>query len=170
MGTREYNESPPDIHTENPNDPIFGVTKAAKDGKDVSRNGDKRKRVLGSLYLRSLVRLLRRGKCYTFSIDLARSETYFSMMQDVTYALDDIQPNQTTLPSKPAVLRIWGGINFCPRNQLLAESKPVINTDWVTYTFEFTPNINTKAISVRSIYKTLCIGSLFWAHSTRQCL
>ena len=159
-GTREFNESPPDIHTENPNDPIFGVTKAAKDGKTylgmVTRENESWESVS-----QKLSTPLETGKCYTFSIDLARSETYFSMMQDVTYALDDIQPNQTTLSSKPAVLRIWGGINFCPRNQLLAESKPVINTDWVTYTFEFTPNINTKAISLEAFYKTPVLDPYF---------
>lgn len=159
-GTREFNESPPDIHTENPNDPIFGVTKAAKDGKTylgmVTRENESWESVS-----QKLSAPLETGKCYTFSIDLARSETYFSMMQDVTYASDDTQPIQTTPPSKPAVLRIWGGINYCPRNQLLAESKPVTNTDWVTYTFEFTPNINTKAISLEAFYKTPVLDPYF---------
>lgn len=159
-GTREFNESPPDIHTENPNDPIFGVTKAAKDGKTylgmVTRENESWESVS-----QKLSAPLETGKCYTFSIDLARSETYFSMMQDVTYASDDTQPIQTTPPSKPAVLRIWGGINYCPRNQLLAESKPVTNTDWETYTFEFTPNINTKAISLEAFYKTPVLDPYF---------
>lgn len=159
-GTREFNESPPDIHTENPNDPIFGVTKAAKDGKTylgmVTRENESWESVS-----QKLSEPLEAGKCYTFSIDLARSETYFSMMQDVTYATGEKQLNQSAPPSKPAVLRIWGGINYCPRNQLLAESEPVTNTEWVTYTFEFTPNIKTKAISLEAFYKTPVLDPYF---------
>ena len=159
-GTREFNESPPDIHTENPNDPIFGVTKAAKDGHTylgmVTRENETWESVSQKLSMP-----LETGKCYTFSIDLARSETYFSMMQDVTYASGDTQTNQSAPPSKPAVLRIWGGINYCPRNQLLAESSPITNTEWETYTFEFTPNINTKAISLEAFYKTPVLDPYF---------
>lgn len=151
------NETPPDIHTENPNDPIFGVTKAASDGETylgiVTRENETWESVS-----QKLDQPLEAGKCYTFSIDLARSETYFSSM-----GKDDSVSDQkkATPPSKPAVLRIWGGVNYCPRNQLLAESVPITNTNWKTYTFEFTPNINTRAISLEAFYKTPVLDPYF---------
>jgi len=150
-------ETPPDIHTENPNDPIFGVTKAASNGETylgiVTRENETWESVS-----QKLDQPLEAGKCYTFSIDLARSETYFSAMGKDEYSKDVKVSNP---PSKPSVLRIWGGVNFCPRNQLLAESEPITNTTWKTYTFEFTPNINTKAISLEAFYKTPVLDPYF---------
>ena len=150
-------QTPPDIHTENPNDPIFGVTKAASDGETylgiVTREDESWESVS-----QKLDQPLEAGKCYTFSIDLARSETYFSSMGQDDRVLDQ---KNAKLSSKPAVLRIWGGVNFCPRNQMLAESDPVTNTAWETYTFEFTPNINTKAISLEAFYKTPVLDPYF---------
>ena len=150
-------QTPPDIHTENPNDPIFGVTKAASDGETylgiVTRADETWESVS-----QKLDQPLEAGKCYTFSIDLARSETYTSSM-----GFDDKVTDQkkASPPSKPAVLRIWGGVNYCPRNQLLAESVPITNTSWKTYTFELTPNINTKAISLEAFYKTPVLDPYF---------
>ncbi len=160
-GTREFRgETPPDIHTKNLNDPIFGVTKAASDGNTylgmVTRENETWESVS-----QKLSQPLESGKCYTFSIDLAMSETYFSSMPHDSYKSSAPHPSKTTPPSKPAVLRIWGGINFCPRNQLLAESEPITNTKWITYTFEFTPNINTKAISLEAFYKTPVLDPYF---------
>ena len=108
---------------------------------------------------------LEAGKCYTFSIDLARSENYHNTMPSGPYKQSQ-DPTKVKISSKPAVLRIWGGINYCPRNQLLAESKPVTNTGWQTYTFEFTPNINTKAISLEAFYKTPVLDPVSYTHLT----
>lgn len=161
-GSREFRgESPPDIHTENPSDLIFGVTMAASEGNTylgiVTRENETWESVS-----QKLDQPLEAGKCYTFSIDLARSETYYNIMQTGPYKnKKEIDPEAKILKSKPAVLRIWGGVNYCPRNQLLAESEPVTNTAWKTYTFEFTPNINTKAISFEAFYKTPVLDPYF---------
>ena len=160
-GSSEFrDESPPDIHTQNPEDPIFGVTKAASDGETylgmVTRDNETWESVSQKLEMP-----LESGKCYTFSIDLAKSKTYFKVMDVLEFDTDKPKPTQSSPASKPSVLRIWGGVNYCPRNQLLAESEPITNTDWETYTFEFTPNINTKAISFEAFYKTPVLDPYF---------
>jgi len=160
-GSREFRgESPPDVHTENPDDMIFGVTMAASDG-DTYLGIVTRENETWESVSQKLEQPLEAGKCYTFSIDLARSETYFNIMQTGLYNKKEPDPTAKKLQSKPAVLRIWGGINYCPRNQLLAESEPVTNTNWQTYTFEFTPNINTRAISLEAFYKTPVLDPYF---------
>lgn len=160
-GSREFRgESPPDIHTENPSDLIFGVTMAASEGNTylgiVTRENETWESVS-----QKLDQPLEAGKCYTFSIDLARSQTYYNIMQTGPYDKKEKDPSAKIPQSKPAVLRIWGGVNYCPRNQLLAESEPITNTKWKTYTFEFTPNINTRAISVEAFYKTPVLDPYF---------
>jgi len=160
-GSREFRgESPPDIHTENPEDLIFGVTMAASEG-DTYLGIVTRENETWESVSQKLNQPLEAGKCYTFSVDLARSETYFNIMQTGLYDKKEPDPTSKLLKSKPAVLRIWGGINYCPRNQLLAESEPVTNTSWKTYTFEFTPNINTRAISIEAFYKTPVLDPYF---------
>jgi Carbohydrate binding domain len=59
--------------------------------------------------------------CYSFSLDLAHSKTY----------------NKYNNPIK---LKIWGGKTRCSKDQLLAESKVITHSDWVTYEFTITPN------------------------------
>jgi len=127
-GSREFRgESPPDVHTENPDDMIFGVTMAASEG-DTYLGIVTRENETWESVSQKLSQPLEAGKCYTFSIDLACSDTYFNIMQTGPYDKKIPDPTAKKLKSKPAVLRIWGGISYCPRNQLLAESDPVTNT------------------------------------------
>jgi len=160
-GSREFRgESPPDVHTENPDDMIFGVTMAASEG-DTYLGIVTRENETWESVSQKLSQPLEAGKCYTFSIDLACSDTYFNIMQTGPYDKKIPDPTAKKLKSKPAVLRIWGGISYCPRNQLLAESDPVTNTSWQTYTFEFTPDINMKSISLEAFYKTPVLDPYF---------
>lgn len=88
---------------------------------------------------------LEAGKCYKFTIHLAKAEKYVSRSR-ITNAV----ANYTT----PAVLRIWGGSGFCNERELLAESEPVKNTSWQINTFEFRPKSNIRSITFAAYYKT----------------
>jgi outer membrane protein OmpA-like peptidoglycan-associated protein len=88
---------------------------------------------------------LKSGKCYEFSIFLARSEIYLSPSR-----LNSEKVNYAT----PAKLRIWGGAGFCNRNELLAESSLIVNTRWLEYNFRFEPKQNHTHIVFEAFYKT----------------
>ena len=85
------------------------------------------------------------GKCYKFTIHLARAEKYVSPTRTTR-----TPANYTT----PIVLRIWGGSGFCNDKELLAESKPVNNTSWQINSFEFRPKSNIRSITFEAYYKT----------------
>jgi outer membrane protein OmpA-like peptidoglycan-associated protein len=89
--------------------------------------------------------ILEAGKCYKFTIHLARAPKYISGSR-VTGTL----ANYTT----PAVLRIWGGLGFCNERELLAESTPVSNDSWQIYNFEFRPKGNVRSFTFEAYYKT----------------
>lgn len=89
--------------------------------------------------------MLMAGKCYKFSIHLAKAERYISRTRT-----SGEEANYTT----PIVLRIWGGSGFCNEKELLAESDPVNNTSWQINTFEFKPKSNIRSITFEAYYKT----------------
>jgi hypothetical protein len=121
-------ESPPDVH---PKDGIgaFQVTKEAAHGKTylglVVRDND-----TWEMVSQRLSAPLQAGKCYEFSISLARSEVYMSLSR---------VNNQPMNYATPVKLRIWGGSGYCSRLELLAESALVVNTRWLNYDFRFEP-------------------------------
>lgn len=133
-------ESPPDVQ---PNS-TFSVTKAAQDGDTylgmVVRDNDTWEAVS-----QRLSRPLQKGKCYSFSLHLARSELYLS-----TSRVTDQTANYTT----PAKIRIYGGFNYCDKQFLLAESSLVINTRWLEYNFKFEPIDNYSFLILEVFYKT----------------
>ena len=61
---------------------------------------------------------LKKEECYTFSLDLAHSNTYAGY--------DD-----------PIHLRIWGGQRKCDETQLIFTSPLIESNDWSTYTVTF---------------------------------
>jgi outer membrane protein OmpA-like peptidoglycan-associated protein len=85
------------------------------------------------------------GKCYKFSINLAKAEKYISRTRTTGE-----EANYTV----PIVLRIWGGSGFCNEKELLGESAPVNNTSWQINTFEFKPKSNIRSITIEAYYKT----------------
>lgn len=72
-----------------------------------------------------------KGKTYTFSLDLARSDVYFSVS-----AIDRDSVVQYT---KPVVLRVWGGAAWCDREELLYQTNAVKSTRWERYNLVFSP-------------------------------
>ena len=85
------------------------------------------------------------GKCYKFSINLAKAERYISRTRTTGE-----EANYTV----PIVLRIWGGSGFCNEKELLGESAPVNNTSWQINSFEFKPKANIRSITFEAYYKT----------------
>ncbi len=100
---------------------VWGVNKAPQDGMSylgliTRENGSKES--IGQ----RLSKPLEANTCYTFSVYLARSETY------VGYNL-------------PLRLKIWGSKEYCGKDQLLVSTKAIKHTNWEQYEFQ----IYTKA-------------------------
>ncbi len=139
-----YNETPPDIHGDNTD--FFDVNRKPQDGHTFLGMVTRGKRESWEMVSQQLPQPLLKGKCYEFSIYLARSEKYYSA----------VDPNDSTHQNfnTPAKLRIWGSTSRCKKTQLLAQSGRVKNTVWKKYTFRFKPNRNYYYIMLEAFYKT----------------
>lgn len=95
-----------------------------------------------------LLGTLKAGQCYKFSIALVRSETYLSPTQ--------LSRNMEKNFTEPAVLRVYGGRDYCPNNsddgELLAESIPITNGSWKTYEFIITPQSDLTHIALEAFF------------------
>lgn len=134
-------ETPPDIH---PNG-FWGNNFPAFDGETylgmVVRDNDTYEAVSTNLDAP-----LKGGKCYKFSIYLARSEEYLSRSR-----VTNEQANYTI----PAILEIWGGSSYCKETEFLGETIPVKNTNWKIYTFELSPKKTHTTITLAANYVDL---------------
>lgn len=134
------NETPPDIHPGNfwfnTTPPSHGNTYLGMVVRDNESYEGIAQRLTASL---------RAGKCYKFTIDLAKSPNYVSRSR-----VEDKETNYTT----PAVFRIWGGNGICSEKELLGESAPVNHTDWRTYQFKIKPRSEYKYIMIEAYYKS----------------
>lgn len=135
-------ESPPDTQ---PN-PVFRVSNPASDGASylgmVVRDNDTWESVG-----QRLSRPMKKGACYAFSIDLCRSNSYFSQSR-VKSTTEQV--NYVT----PVKIRIYAGYSPCDKNYLLGESKEVISYRWLEYNFKFEPIGNYTHIVIEAFYKT----------------
>ncbi len=86
---------------------------------------------------------LKVGKCYSFSIALARSEFYYSQSQ---------RTNEPANFVTPCILRIWGGNDPCDKNELLGETTSIRNTNWLEYSFIFNPTERYSNIILEAYY------------------
>lgn len=91
---------------------------------------------------------LKSTKCYSFSIYLARSDTYNSQTMGAT------RPGAMASFTEPAVLRVWGGNGYCGTTQLLGESLPIDHSEWREYVFQIEPEVDLKVITLEAFYKT----------------
>ncbi len=140
------NESAPDVHP----DFIYRVTKEPYHGNSylgmVTRDNETWERVS-----QRLSAPLEAGKCYEFSIYLARSAVYISKSAKARNTEHrDVDVNYTT----PIKLRIWGGVGPCARTQLLAESNIIKNTRWLRFDFRFNPDYTLSYITLEAFYNT----------------
>ncbi|MFK7933682.1 MAG: OmpA family protein [Saprospiraceae bacterium] len=135
-------ESPPDVHPTH--DAAFNVNRAPFSGDTylglVVRDNDTNEAVG-----QRLKRPIEAGKCYEFSIALARSDSYISLSRKTSEEV-----NYTT----PAKLRIYGGNNYCVKAEMLAESSLVKNTRWLVYNFRIEPQKTHKYIVLEAYYNT----------------
>jgi hypothetical protein len=88
---------------------------------------------------------LEAGKCYKFTVHLARAPRYVSKSH-----ITHMDANYTT----PIVLRIWGGSGPCDDRELLAQTDAVSNTNWQLYALEFNPKLKIRFITLEAYYKT----------------
>ena len=135
-------ESAPDIH---PKD-FWSNTKQASDGNTylgmVTRDNDSWESVS-----QGLASPLKAGQCYSFSVQLSKSERYISGSRQ------NVGSKRSYNYTTPAVFRLWGGYGYCGTVELLAESVPVKNSEWKTYTFKLSPKANYKYITFEAFYK-----------------
>jgi len=134
-------ETPPDIHPDN----LWGNTLEPNHGRTYLGMVVRVNETWESVSQR-LNELLRKDVCYDFSVDLARSDNYWSKLDQE----DLYESNFKT----PTVLRIWGGTAFCDKEQLLAESKAINHDSWKTYDFTIKPKTNFRYITLEAFYKT----------------
>ena len=77
---------------------------------------------------------LKSNECYSFTVDLAHSNTYAGYKE-------------------PLRLRIWAGKNKCDKGQLIAETDVIENRDWETHSFEFTAEKAYRYIIIEAFHK-----------------
>ncbi len=133
-------ESPPDTHPAG----NFEVVKPAFDGATYLGMVVRDNETWESVSQR-LSQPLQAGQCYNFTIMLARSELYVSVSQ-----ASGQDANYTT----PVKLKIYGGFNQCGRDEILGETKEIVNHRWVEYRFKFEPTENFTHITFEAFYKT----------------
>ena len=119
-------ESPADVHPSGE----FGVEKGAAHGKTylgmVVRDND-----TWECIGQPLPQPLRVDTCYRVDFLACRSPKYISLSRAT---------NQQANYNTPVVIRIWGGYEDKEKEgfEMLAESKPIANTDWEKFELFFT--------------------------------
>lgn len=133
-------ESPPDIQPGS-----FQVSKAPSHGETylglVVRDNDTWEGVA-----QRLSRPLDANQCYEFSLDVCRAELYLSLSRTTGEEVNYVTP---------AKLRIWGGMGYCDKRELLYESALITNTRWLSTTMRFTPKTGGLTfIFIEAYFKT----------------
>lgn len=77
---------------------------------------------------------IKMNECYSFSVDLAHSNTYAGY-------------------NRPLKIRIWMGKRKCEKGQLIAETDFVDHQDFEVYNFEFTAKKTWNYIIIEAFYK-----------------
>src|SRR4029077_746066 len=135
---------PPDIQPalDYKNNPAFGVKEKPYHGKTylgmVVRENGTYERVS-----QRLIKPLRAGKCYSFSIMLCRSDVYLSA-SNLNTGLKQF--------TEPVILRIWGGDSYCNQKQLLAKSNLIKNTEWEWYDFQIKVESDLQYFELEAYY------------------
>jgi len=133
-------ESAPDIQPGQ-----FGVTKLAQHGNTYLGLVVRQKETWEGVSQR-MSRPMEKGKCYEFSIYLARAEFYLSPVSTETRDSSNF--------ITPAKLRIYGGFSPCDKQYLLAETKEIISHRWLEYKFKLEPIANYTHITFEAFYRT----------------
>lgn len=133
-------ESEPDVQPSGE----FGVTMLPQDGDTylglVVRDNSTWERVS-----QRLSGPMEGGKCYEFSIYLAKSPQYLSQSRVTEEKVNYV---------RNAKLRIYGGFSPCHRQQLLAESPLISSYNWRQFNFKFEPTDDFTYITFEAFYQT----------------
>ena len=133
-------ESPADTHPSGQ----FEVTKPAIEGNTylgmVVRDNDTWERVSQRLRVP-----IQAETCYSFNVNLCRSELYVSPSRETMSETNYV---------KPIKLIIWGGGEHCDKRERLAESPIIRNTTWQPYIFKFEPKFTHTHITFEAFYET----------------
>ena len=143
-------ESPVDVHPASlfkADSAYFGVNHRAFDGNTYLGMVVRDNETYEAVSQRLQGGPLRAGKCYTFSIYLARESGYYSLSR----TSDSRQPVNYATPAK---LRIFGGMGYCNRGEVIAESAPVKNEEWLQDNFRLEPKRDHSFIVIEAYYKT----------------
>lgn len=134
------NESPPDVHPVEGGD--FKVIQTPVDG-DSYLGMVVRENATAESIGQKLSDTLQAGQCYSFSLQLCRSDVFLSLGR-----LSREMSNYNT----PVMLKIWGGVSPCGKRSLLATSPPIEHLDWKKYTFQFQPEVPLSWISFEAYF------------------
>jgi hypothetical protein len=125
-------QTAPDVHPSMVNGiPIFGVTQQSYHGNTYLGMVHRENGSYESVAQRLKSRLLM-GNIYSFTLSLCTSENYESAIRKGENIVD-------TDFTTPVFLRIWGGIGFCGKQELLAQSPVIDNLGWKEFTFFLEP-------------------------------
>ena len=134
-------ETPPDIHPV-PNS-AFEVDTYPFDGETylgmVTRDNDTWEKVV-----QKLENPIKANTCYSFSVALARSDSYFSVSR---------LTNQPVYFTTPIKLKVYGGNEFCSKEQFLAETDLINHIDWKIYELNFVPEKDFNFILFEVFYE-----------------
>lgn len=132
-------ESEPDIQPK----AMPGVNKRPAEGKTylgmVTRDNDSWESVG-----QKLPKALKAGQCYSFSIQLSKSDYYLSRSR--------VSGNVANY-NIPVRLLIWGGNDPCEKVELLASTELIPHAIWREYTFQFNPTGTYKFISFEAYFQ-----------------
>lgn len=119
-------ETPPDIQPG-----FFEVNLKAQDGKNYLGLATRDNNTWEGVGQR-LDGYLQKDSSYTFSLYLARSNSFISISRTT---------QKETSYTAPTILKIWGVNSQTQQEELLAESAPVSHSEWTLYTFTLKPTV-----------------------------
>ncbi len=132
-------ETPPDIQ---PGE--FGVDLSAADGRNyvslVVRDNETTE-IIGQ----KLTQPMKKDSIYLIRLFVARS---LSMVSPTKSSRESV--NYAT----PAILKIWGGSRDCDKAQLLAQTVPIVNTEWEKIELMLQPGTEITHIFLEACHKT----------------
>ena len=133
------NESPPDIH---PGE-FWEVNLPAKHGDTYLGMVTRENETYESIS-QKLQKTLQAGNCYSISLYMAQSAKYISASR--------LEANKMVNHAEPTILRIWGGGEYCRRQELLASTVAIDHQDWKRYDLTLSPTENINSITVEAYW------------------
>jgi len=146
-GTLDFpDETPPDIHQgANRTESYWDNEQSAAEGSTylgmVVRESDTFESLSQKLSLP-----MQAGRCYSFSVFLSMSPTYFSAVANSGSKEQNF--------SQPTVLVMYGTMGLCGENEVLFESPAIDHTEWREYNFKIEPSRNYNFIKIAAKWKS----------------